>query len=252
MLAGLLLPALCCVWFERGNPSSMVSPRFRSRGALLLIGAGLLATRSSILLVAPAALAAAAFLLEPSWRKFVGTMGRLLLMVGVAGLAFLPLYQSRLGSNDEAGWSRAWRGLKIETGLRIFTEEPLLGAGPGYVSDVGRFSQRLRIPPQMAWMGHEPQKGIDSTPVRILAETGLVGFLLTYYPLLAFWRKARALAGRADFRPLYSMCPPLLLAQIVALGYRDLIMLLLPCVVFALGADARLVERRRILADLAL
>lgn len=246
VLAGLLLPALCCVWFERGSPSSVVSPPFRSLGALLLIGAGLLATRSSSLLVAPAALAAAAFFLEPSWRKFVGTMGRLLMIVGVAGLAFLPLYQGRVGDNDEAGWSRAWRGLKMETGLRIFTEEPLLGAGPGYVSDVSRFSRRLRIPPQMAWMSKEPQKGIDSTPVRILAETGLVGFLLTYYPLLAFWQKARALARRADFRPLYSMCPPLLLAQVVALGYRDLIMLLLPCVVFALAADARLGERRRI------
>ncbi len=251
VLAALLLPALCCVWFERTNPSSVVWPPFRSLGALVLLGAGLLATRSSILLVAPAAMAATVCFLEPSWRKFFGSMGRLLLIIGVAGLAFLPLYQRRVGNNDEAGWSRAWRALKIETGWRIFTEEPLLGAGPGYVSDVSQFSRRLHIPRDMAWMTREPRKGVDSTPVRILAETGLVGFLLTYYPLLAFWRKARALAGRADFRPLYSMCPPLLLAQVVSIGYRDVIMLLFPCVVFALAADARLVERRRVPAALS-
>jgi O-Antigen ligase len=243
ILAGLLLPALACVWLERNHRSSPVASLLRSQGAFALLCAGLLATRSSMLLAAPAVLTLAALFASPDWRAFFVSAGRILIIAGAAGLVFMPLYSARVEGANDAGWSRAWRILKIQTGLQIFEENLVLGSGPGYLSDPANFSRHLKIPREMHWI-RDPQKGVDSTPVRILAEGGILGFLFVYYPLILFWRKMRSLACRAEFRPLFSLCLPLLFAQTVALGYRDLIILLLPSVACALAGDVVLARDR--------
>jgi hypothetical protein len=239
VLAGLLLPAFFCVWFDRGRRESVLAAPLRGRLALALLLAGLAATRSSMLLAAPAVLLAASVFLERDWRAFLATSGRIIVVVAIAAIAFLPLYEARIGDTNEAGWSRAWRELKIDTGLRIFEDNPVVGAGIGYVSDPARFSQYLVIPQDMTWM-REPRKGVDSTPVRILAEGGALGLLLAYYPIIAFWRKARILAETPEWRSVFSLCLPLLFAQAVAFGYRDLIILLLPSVAFAVAGNVAL------------
>jgi hypothetical protein len=199
---------------------------------VVLLLAGLIATRSSILLLSPAILLATALFSAPDWKGFVASSRRMLITLSVAGIFFLPLYQTRIQGGNDAGWSEAWRMLKISTGLKIFADNPILGAGPGYVSDPASFSRYLEIPPSLAWMADQSRKGVDSTPVRLLAEGGVLGFLLAYYPVLVFWRKARVAARTNDWRPLFSLALPLIFVQAVAIGYRDLIMLLLPSVLF--------------------
>lgn len=235
VLAGLLLPALMCVWFERGKPGSMLWAPLRGRLALLLLVAALVATRSSTLLLLPAVLLITTLFSARDWRGFFASSARILVPVALAGFLFYPLYQARLQGGDDAEWSQAWRTLKISTGLKIFEENPIFGAGPGYVSDAASFSRYLQIPRSMAWMSGQPQKGVDSTPVRIIAEGGALGVLLAYYPLIVFWRRARVAAQMDGWRPLFSLALPLIFAQTVALGYRDLLALLLPLVLFAVA-----------------
>jgi hypothetical protein len=57
--------------------------------------------------------------------------------------------------------------------------------------------------------------------------------VLACYPVFVFWRRARAAARQQDWRPIFSLALPLIFAQTAALGYRDLITLLLPSVLFA-------------------
>jgi hypothetical protein len=85
-------------------------------------------------------------------------------------------------------------------------------------------------------MKGEPQKGVDSTPVRLLAEGGILGLALTYYPVLVFCRRART----AEWRPFFSLAFPVIFAQAVALGYRDLITLLMPSVLFAVASRSNI------------
>jgi hypothetical protein len=237
VLAGLLLPAFVCLWIERSSGESQILRVFRSWGALLLLGTGLLATRSSSLLAAPLLLPLVIGFLSRSWEEFLASTGRTMLILAIAGLAFLPLYEARIEGHDDAGFSQEWRWLKIETGLRIFQHDPVLGVGAGYLADEGSFSRHLIIPQELAWMGVQPQKGVDSTPVRILAEGGLLGFVLFYYPLVAYWRPMRLVARSPGFRPILSLSIPLLYSQTVSLGYRDLLILVLPSVAFAVAGD---------------
>lgn len=249
VLAGLLLPAFLCVWFDRRCRNGALAAGLRSPLALVVLLAGLAATRSSMLLAAPAVLLATAAFLEHDWRAFFAASGRILAVAAVGGIVFMPLYAERIGDTDEAGWSRAWRQLKINAGLDIFKDHPAVGAGIGYVSDVNRFSKYFSVPHNIEWMRDSargqpnPSKGIDSTPVRILAEGGALGLLLAYYPVIVFWRKARSLAHMPEWRPIFALCLPLLFAQTVALGYRDLIVLLLPAVAFAVAGNVTLGAR---------
>ncbi|MGZ9065159.1 MAG: hypothetical protein ACXW2I_07510, partial [Burkholderiales bacterium] len=68
------------------------------RFALVLLLAGLAATRSSTLLAAPAVLLATAAFLERDWRAFLAASGRIVAVVAIAGLPFLTLYEARIGS----------------------------------------------------------------------------------------------------------------------------------------------------------
>lgn len=240
-LAALLLPALVCVWFEQARSDSALRPLLRSQFALALLFTGLIATRSSMLIFTPLVLLAAAAFCARDWRRLVASAARTLAVVGVAGVLFLPIYLTRIDDSD-ARMSAAWRGLKIATGLKIFAEDPLLGTGPGYVSDPASFSRSLEIPRDLTWMVAGMgalKKGIDSTPVRLLAEGGVVGFVLAYYPIIVFWRRARTAARTAEWRPVFSLGLPLIFVQTVAVGYRDLAILMLPSILFTVAGVAR-------------
>jgi hypothetical protein len=150
ILAALLLPAFACVWAERRRADSLLFAPLRGRCAAALLLGGLIATRSSMLLLAPMVLFATMWFSAPSFKDFVASSGRTLMAVGIAGILFLPIYQSRVERNDDAGWSETWRMLKISAGLKIFADNPLLGAGPGYVSDPTNFASNLKIPRSMS------------------------------------------------------------------------------------------------------
>jgi len=239
-LAALLLPAFVSVWLEQRAPNSTLRPQLRGGLALLLLGAGLVATRSSLMLLTPLVLLVTTAFCARDRKEFFASATRSLAAIAVTGAIFWPIYVTRIQNND-AGWSEAWRGLKIETGLKIFADNPLLGTGPGHVSDATSFSRALEIPRNMGWLVSQMRslrKGVDSTPVRLLAEGGVVGLFLAYYPILVFWRRARAAACTDAWRPLFSLCLPLLFGQTVSVGYRDLATLLLPSILFTVSPVA--------------
>jgi hypothetical protein len=107
----------------------------------------------------------------------------------------------------------------------------------------------MDIPPDLRW-NDEPRKGVDSTAIRVLAESGLIGFAAMYYPILFFFRRARTLFQSAAFSGFGGLSYGLLFAQIFISGYRDQLVLLLPMIAFAtagnvLGFAYRGGERRQ-------
>lgn len=238
MLAALLIPAILCCWFERqANGASLIASWQRSWAVLGLLVVGLISTKSTATFYLPALLLAVAAFQSRSMAEFCFGGIKLLVLTVIAALMFLPLYASRLSNND-APASKEWRQTKIETGMRIFFANPVLGAGTGMVSNAEYFAPLMDIPPDLSWET-DPPKGVDSTAVRILAETGLVGFGIAYYPLVLFLRRARRLAQSPAFRAIGSMSLGLLFSQLFISGYRDQIIFLLPSVAFAVAGGVR-------------
>jgi hypothetical protein len=106
------------------------------------------------------------------------------------------------------------------------------------VSDPEFFAPNMAIAPDLQW-NTEPRKGVDSAAVRILAETGLVGFALTYYPVVIFLRSARTLSRLPAFHAITIMSLGLLFTQMFNSGYRDLVLFVFPLIVFGLAGDVR-------------
>jgi O-Antigen ligase len=236
VLAGLLIPALLCCWFERQGEGRVLASWQRGWLPLAILIVGLLATKSTSLFYLPALFAAVSALQCRSIRDFVkGLVGMLVLAIAAGGI-FLHFYSSRLSDND-ASSSEAWRATKIFAGISIFEAHPVTGAGIGLVSDSGFFAPYMNVPADLRW-NDEPRKGVDSTVVRILAESGLAGFAATYYPVFLFFRRSRALFQSPAFNGIGGLSYGLLFTQAFISGYRDQIALLLPMVAFAVAANA--------------
>jgi hypothetical protein len=225
VLASLLIPAFLCCWFERQGNGRLLAPWQHGWTALTILTLGLLSTKSTSLFYLPALFAAVSLLQSRSIRHFVK---------GVGGI-FLHFYGSRLSNNDAAS-SEAWRATKMLAGISIFEAHPLTGAGIGLVSDSNFFAPYMDIPADLRW-NTEPRKGIDSTTIRILAESGLLGFAAAYYPILVFFRRARALFLSPAFCGIGGLSYGLLFAQVFISGYRDQVVLLLPLVAFAIAGN---------------
>ena len=133
----------------------------------------------------------------------------------------------------------AWRLMKVDAGIRIFEANPVVGAGLGLVSDSDYFESYLVIPPDLAW-NTEPRKGVDSTAIRILAETGILGLAAFYYPLVVCFRRMRTLCKAPAFGTIAILSLGLLFSQIFMSGYRDQIIFLLPSIAFAISGGTRL------------
>jgi hypothetical protein len=235
-LAALLIPALLCWWLEHQAGSGLLARWQRGWLALFVLAIGLLATKSSSLLYIPALIAVVSALQCANLRAFIkGVSGIAILTIAVGGV-FLHFYSSRLENNDAIA-SEAWRETKMLAGITIFETYPIAGAGIGRVSDPDFFAPYMDIPPDLRW-NQEPRKGIDSTAIRTLAELGLLGFAATYYPIFAFFRRARTLFQTASFNGIAGLSYGLLFTQIFISGYRDQIVLWLPMVAFAIAGNA--------------
>jgi len=247
VLATLLIPAFLCWWCERQSEGGLLGRWQRGWLALFILALGLLATKSSSLLYLPALIVIVSTLQSANVRAFAKSIGGILLLSVAAGGIFLQFYSSRLENNDATA-SEAWRTTKIHAGIAIFETYPVAGAGLGRVSDVNFFAPFMDIPPDLRW-NDEPRKGVDSTAIRVLAESGLIGFAAMYYPILFFFRRARTLFQSAAFSGFGGLSYGLLFAQIFISGYRDQLLLLLPMIAFAtagnvLGFAYRSGERR--------
>lgn len=255
-LAALLLPAILVCWFEHQKGAGLLAPWQRNWPALLLLALGLVSTKSSSLMYAPILFVLAAAFQSSRPSEFVRSVGRVLVPLAAAAIVYLPLYATRTVTTD-ADSSMAWRLTKIAAGIRIFEANPFVGAGIGLVSDSDYFDSYLVIPPDLAWTT-EPRKGVDSTAIRILAETGLIGFAAFYYPLAGSFRRMRALCKAPAFCTIAIFSLGLLFSQIFISGYRDEIIFLLPSIAFAIGGGTRVritphpAARQKILPDNAL
>jgi O-antigen ligase len=242
-LAALLIPAMLCCWFERQAGAGLLAPWQRGWAALALLALGLVSTKSSSVLYFPVLLVLVSALESKTFGDFSRGVAKLMIPIAIAAIVFLPLYGTRLATTD-ADSSISWRFTKVLAGIKIFEANPLIGAGVGLVSDSDYFEHYLEIPSSLEW-NTDPRKGVDSTAVRILAETGLLGFVLFYYPLVLFFRNVRALARTPPFRAIATMSFGLLFSQFFISGYRDQIIFLLPPVAFAIAGAARAIAAFR-------
>jgi O-antigen ligase len=236
-LASLLLPAILVCWFEHEKRAGLLAPWQRNWPALLLLALGLISTKSSSLFYAPILFVLVAAFQSSRLVEFTRTVGKVLVPLVLAAVVYLPLYGTRTVTPD-AESSMAWRLMKVDAGLRIFEASPVVGAGLGLVSDGDYFESYLVIPPDLAW-NTEPHKGVDSTAIRILAETGILGFAAFYYPLVVCFRRMRALCKAPAFCTIAILSLGLLFSQIFMSGYRDQIIFLLPSIAFALSGGTR-------------
>ncbi len=236
-LAALLIPAALGCWFERQAGGGLLAPWQRSWAALTVLGLGLASTKSSSLMYFPILFLLVSAFQSRRFPEFLSSVGKVLIPIAIAGLVFIPLYSTRIASTD-ADLSMAWRLTKILAGIDIFAANPVIGAGVGLVSDSDYFEPYLDIPPNLGW-NTDPRKGVDSTAIRVLAETGLIGFAAFYFPILVFFRHARRLSRSPEFRVIATMSLGLLFSQFFISGYRDQVIFLLPAVLFAIAGGVR-------------
>jgi O-antigen ligase len=237
VLAALLIPAMLVCWFERREASGLLARWQRNRMALVLLVLGLLSTRSSSVFLVPLLLAVALAFQREKGRALARGVTSAVALTALVGILFIPVYEVRLAASD-AGYSSEWRLTKILTGLKIFEQYPVTGAGIGLVSDAAFFEPQMTTPADLEW-NTEPRKGIDSTVVRILVETGIIGFVVTYYPALVFLRRARVLCRLPPFRAVMIMSIGLLFTQTFNSGYRDILVFMFPLIAFAFAGDLR-------------
>lgn len=235
VLAALLISALLCWWLERQSEIGLLARWQRSWLALAVLALGLLATKSSSLFYLPALVAVVSALQSPNIRIFVKGMVGIAILTSAAGGIFLHFYSTRLADDDALG-SEAWRATKIRAGIAIFEDYPVFGAGIGRVSDPVFFAPYMDIPPDLRW-NDEPRKGVDSTVVRTLAESGAIGFVATFYPIVVFFRRGRMLFRSPAFAGIGGLSYGLFFAQTFITGYRDQVAMLLPMVAFATAGN---------------
>ncbi len=236
LLAILLIPAVALVYGERGRADSLLPRPLRGLPMLGLLSVGLLATRSSAMLLLPVILLLVDLVRSGNAVAFLRRLAALSVIAAVLGAVFLQLYAARLQRND-AQASTTYRLEKIMAGLDIFVEHPVLGAGLGRVSDPAFFEPYVDRMADWSWRGDDVRKGIDSWTIRLMAEGGLLGLLAFYYPL--FRNVIPGLRNSVTGRGLLLLSIPLLFMQALISGYRDQPYFLLPMVVFALAAAGR-------------
>ena len=236
LLATVMMPALLAVYLERQREDSAILPLFRSLPALLLLLAGYVASKSSTIIFLLPALLLAETLMQRDLFGALKKYARHLVFFVLLAAVFFPLYQSRLAATD-AQFSSAGRLEKMLAGFSIAGDHPVLGAGPGMVSDPAFFDPYVNHIVDWSWKAFDmPDKGIDSAVIRTLAESGGFGLLATYYPVLLLFAAAAAMARRPDLRPFLPIAICLLFSQSLVSGYRDLTIFYLPLVIGAVGA----------------
>lgn len=150
-------------------------------GALVVIWVGLLFSYSQSSFAA--LLAGLALLIVYVWRAR-GAQALATLVIAAVVVAFLapPLedVRSKLTSPSSSSVNQATRGRSnlVTNGLRLAFEHPVVGVGAGnFASEYEqRFESRQEVPAS------------HTTPITVLAETGLVGFALFAWLLFAMLR----------------------------------------------------------------
>lgn len=198
----------------------------RTIAAVLLL-AGLVATRSTATLAFLALVAILALYTARDRRAALKMVLQLSLVAAISLPAFWVLYSERLERSD-ATRSSIYRYEKMLTGINIWKQHPLTGAGLGAVSDASFFGASSSYSSGFRFEKTRTviRRGVDSEFIRILAEEGVVGILAHYWPIIAALFSIPFL-GRKVALSMFVCAIPLLWSLTMS-GYRDVPFGMLP------------------------
>jgi O-antigen ligase len=168
--ASLLVVSLATVFVVDGRQ------RWRfSAAAVLTLGLVFTGSRAGLL----AMLAVVAVILPRGRAKFVG------LLTGGVGVTAILVWRF-VNQPDILAWFRPaiWSAV-----LRMWASRPLCGVGPGGLVEAAGAQRLLHA-------DHVGQRQFliayaESSPLAVLVQTGLVGFLIAFAALFIWWRRAR-------------------------------------------------------------
>jgi O-antigen ligase len=168
--ASLLVVSLATVFVVDGRQ------RWRlSAAAVLTLGLVFTGSRAGLL----AMLAVVAVVLPRGRAKFVG------LLTGGVGVTAILVWRF-VNQPDILAWFRPaiWSAV-----LRMWASRPLCGVGPGGLVEAAGAQRLLHA-------DHVGQRQFliayaESSPLAVLVQTGLVGFLIAFAALFIWWRRAR-------------------------------------------------------------
>jgi hypothetical protein len=176
VLASMLIPAFLVVLYR------LVAGRTQTKHDIFQFAAitvGLVVTSSASLLVSLpiALLLIVAFIRELRTRALTLVFYATVLALVVFSALSVPVFQETFSANFyRFGNLTGDQSLLIRAGamhaaVEIFIEHPLTGYGPTATADI--FAQNL--PPRVALL--EPKTGVDSMPLSVLSDQGVVGLV---------------------------------------------------------------------------
>jgi cytochrome c-type biogenesis protein CcmH/NrfG len=170
-------------------------------GAVIVLGLILTGSRAGLL----AMLVSAAVILPRGRGRFVG------LLAGGLGVGAILIWRF-FNQPDVLAWFRPaiWSAV-----LRLWTDRPLLGVGPGGLVDAAGVERLLHA-------DHVGQRQFliayaESSPLALLVQTGIVGFVIAAVAGFAWWRRTRRSCGLS--KPLVAA----LAAMAVMVAFHDLL-----------------------------
>lgn len=202
-----------------------------SRGKRIIVAvlllAGLVATRSTATVLFLAVVAILALYTARNRRAALKMVLQLSLVAAVSLPVFWALYSERLERAD-ATRSSIYRYEKMLTGINIWKQYPLTGAGLGAVSDASFFGASSSYSSGFRFEKTRTviRRGVDSETIRILAEEGVFGILAHYWPLIGAIC-AMAMYGRRVSVSMLACAVPLFWSMTMS-GYRDVPFGMLP------------------------
>lgn len=219
ILVTYLLVSFALVFEGIFNKNEFLPAPLRSKTALGILMLGILATRSSSLVILPLLLMLT-LVSRNGWRHAFRTAIKATIIIGPAALVYFFLYLARLDSSD-ADYSAIIRMAKLYAGMSLFAENPIFGAGLGAGSDAA--TMNAHRPEWSLNTGFDDSSfaGIDSWLVRTLCEQGLFGGLAILVPFVVFSR-LRAASADDHTRCLWLVGMFGLPGFLLTNGYRDL------------------------------
>ena len=194
--ASLLVVSLPAVFVIEGRQRWLFAV-----AAVLILGLVLTGSRAGLLAV----LAVVAVILPKGKLKFVGLLSGAIGVAAVLGWRFV-------NQPDILAWFRPaiWSAV-----LRVWASRPLCGVGPGGLVDAAGAQRLLHA-------DHVGQRQFliayaESSPLAVLVQTGLVGFLIVIVALFIWWRRVRG-----DHR-MSRMMTSALVAMAVICAFHDML-----------------------------
>jgi len=184
LAAGIVPAIVLAVALAAGSPG--LWPRFAAVAAVAILTIGLAASESRGGFVAAAVAAVAVIVLAKHHRAWVIASLLAIFAVGAAWFSVDPAAWERISDFTEShGRSELWG-----VAFQMWQDNPIAGVGlEGFVDHAGGYVRELGALEYAEFLVDEP-KVVHNTYLEILAETGLVGFVLFLGVVLSLLRCA--------------------------------------------------------------